>query len=228
MIKKSLAISFAICAFSSALSAQENEPDWSLDGYVGLSSDYRDRGISMSNKDASFMGSLALFHKSGFYGGLDVATIDDGRGGDKKTEFFAGYTIDKGDYIYDFSVEFDGIQGDTSNYYTEYKASIARDFGLAFIRSGVAFAPEGRWNTPGVDSFYTYGDLEVPVPTIPELTFLTHVGYDARSGRSNLWDWSVGFSAFVETFEVSLTYEDSSWDKPIGKGRLILGTKFYF
>jgi len=208
--------------------AQDSEPDWSVDGYVGLFTDYRDRGISLSDRDVTLAGSLAVFHKSGFYGGVDAALIDDGRGGDQRTEFFAGYTIDAGDYIYDLSVELDGIHGDTSDYYSEFKASIARDFGLAFMRGGVAYAPEGRWHTPDVDSLYGYADLEIPVPTIPELTLLTHVGYDVRDGRSNLWNWSVGLSAFIETFELSLTFEDSSLDHRIANGQFNLAAKFYF
>jgi len=214
--------------FTGTAQAQDDDPAWSVEGYVGLYTDYRDRGLALSDFDPTVAGSLGVFHKSGFYGGIDAAIIDDGRGGDTKTEFYLGYSIDKGDYIYDFSVELDGIHGDTSNYYSEFKASVARDFGIAFIRGGMAYAPEGRWNTPDVDSFYTYADLELPVPTIPELTFISHFGYDARSSRSNLWDWSVGVSAFIETFEVSLTFEDSSLDQNIGNGRFILSTKFYF
>ena len=208
--------------------AQEAEPAWDIEGYVGLYTDYRDRGLTLSDLDPAIAGSLGIYHKSGLYGGVDAALIDDGRGGDSKTEFYLGYSLDKGDYIYDFSVELDGIHGDTSDYYSEFKASMARDFGIAFIRGGVAYAPEGRWNTPDIDSFYTYADLELPVPTIPELTFITHVGYDARQSRSNLWDWSIGVSAFIESFEINLTFEDSSLDQIIGNGRFILSTKFYF
>jgi len=228
MFTKLLGTALAVATISTAGLAQDEDPDWTLDGYVGLISDYRDRGLSMSDKDPTLYGSLGIFHKSGLYGGLDAAIIDDGRGGDEKTEFFIGYHFDAGDYIYDFSAELDGIHGASSEYYSEFKASISRDFGLAFIRGGLAYAPEGRWNTPDVDSFYGYADLEIPVPTLPDLTVLAHVGYDVRDQRSNLWNWSVGISAFVESIEFSLMYENSSLDQQIGKGAVIVGTKFYF
>jgi len=207
--------------------ADDAESAWSLDGYVGAVTDYRDRGISLSGKDITATGSLSLFHDSGFYGGVDLALVDDSIG-DGKTEFFAGYTFDNGDYIYDLSFELDGIHGDTSDYYPEIKASISRDFGLAYIRGGLAFAPDGRWSSPDVDSWYMYTDLEIPVPTLSEVTFISHLGYDMRDGRSDLWDWSVGFSVFVKSFELSLAYEDSSLDDDFAKGNVTAGIKFYF
>ncbi|MFC3052807.1 TorF family putative porin [Kordiimonas pumila] len=212
--------------FGTATYAADNS--FEIDGYVGVTSDYRDRGISMSDLDASVRGSISVFHDSGFYGGVDAALIDDQMGGDTKTEFFAGYSMDQGDYIYDFSAELDGIHGNGSDYYPEFKASMARDFGLAFIRTGLAYAPEGRWNTPDVDSLYAYTDLEIPVPTFPELTIISRLGYDMRSDRSNLLDWSAGLSVFVDSFEVTLIYEDSSLDSEIAKGRFVFGTRFYF
>ena len=233
MIKKFIAATVGTTLCASALitgvaSAQDDDPTWSIEGYAGFFTDYRDRGLTLSDLDPTIAGSLAIFHKSGLYGGLDAAKIDDGRGGDTKTEFYLGYSFDTGSYIYDFSVELDGIHGSDSNYYSEFKASVARDFGIAFIRGGLAYAPEGRWNTPDVDSFYAYTDLELPVPTFPELTFISHVGYDARNSRSNLWDWSIGISAFIESFEVSVSFEDSSLDQAIGNGRFVLNTKIYF
>jgi len=231
MTSKCVALSLAAIVLSAASATAcqaQDDPAWSLDGYVGVSTDYRDRGISLSGRDPSVSASLGLFHKSGLYGGVDAALIGADFGSNQKTEFYIGYAIDKGDYIYDFSVELEGFHTNESNYYSEFKASVSRDFGLAFIRGGLAYAPEGRWNLPGVDSVYGYADLEVPVPSMPDLTLVTHVGYDVRDGRSNLWNWSVGVSAFINNFEVTLGYEDSSLDNQLAKGQLVLGAKFYF
>ncbi len=201
----------------------------SIDGFVGVTSDMRDRGISISDKDATLRGSIYGFHDSGIYAGVDAALIDDGMGGDEKTEFFAGYSFDTdGGYTVDLSVELDGIHGITSEYYPEYKAALSRDFGLAFLRGGLSFSPEGRWNTPGVDSWYAYSDIEIPLPVVSEITLITHMGYDLRDNRSNLFDWSAGFSIFMDEFEVTVMYEDSSLDDTRAKGRFVLGTRFYF
>ncbi|MCK0068215.1 TorF family putative porin [Kordiimonas laminariae] len=217
-----------VVAASAGAFAQDSESAWSLDGYVALATDYRDRGLTLSDRDPSYYGSLSLSHEKGWFFGVDAARIDDQRGGDVRTEFFVGYQIDAGDFIYTLSAEVDAIHGNGSQYYPEFKASIARDFGLAYISSGFSVAPDGRWNTPDVDSYYSYVDLEVPVPTMPELTLITHVGYDIRDGRSDLWDWSAGLSIFVNDFELTLTFEDNSLDNRLSNGQFIVGTKFYF
>ena len=228
-VNKFIALSaLAISAIAGAAHAQ-GEPSWDIDGYAALTSDFRDRGLRYSDGGSSVYASLSAFHQSGLYGGIEVALIDDGFTSGERTEVFAGYGFDAGNYIYDFSVEVEGVHLGTSSYYPEIKASIARDFGLAYIRGGLAFAPEGRWNAPDIDSYYSYIDLEVPVPLLSQLTVLTHVGYDVRGGSNNLWDWSVGVSAFVfENIELGIAYENSSLDAPIGKGGVIFNAKVYF
>jgi len=226
---RNLATALMLAAATTTQSAaQDNDGGISLDGYIGLASDFRDRGLSLSDKDPALMGSVGLFSDSGFYGGVTAAIVDDGQGGDTKTEFYAGYQIDKGDYIYDLSFELDSFHGEGSRFYPEFKATMARDFGLAFIRGGASYAPDGRWSNPDIDSTYIFVDLDVPVPTLPELTVISRFGYDIRAGRSNLWDWGVGLSAFIDDVELSLMYEDSTLDQRIGNGAVILGAKFYF
>ncbi len=218
-----------VLAGSFSVAAQDAESPWSLDGYLGLTTDYRDRGVSFSDNGPSVLGSLSLSHEKGWYLGVDAARVKDSFGSDFRSEFYAGYQFDGGDYIYNLSVELDTVHGTTgSQYYPEFKASIARDFGLAYIASGVSVAPDGRWTTPDIDSYYGYLDLEVPVPTMPDLTLVTHLGYDVRDGRSDLWDWSAGLSVFAGSFEVTFMYENNSLDREVGDGAFILGTKFYF
>lgn len=209
-------------------SAAAQDDSWSLDGYVGGVSDYRDRGISLSDRDPAALASLGLFHDGGFYLGMDAATIDGFGDADARAEFYAGYSIDRGDFIYDLSVELDTIHGDSSQFYPEFRFSAARDFGLAYTRAGVAYAPGGRWSNPSDQSVYVFGDLEIPVPTQPWLTIIGSVGHDVRSDSENLWDWSAGLSAFVGDFEVTATYMNSEFDGRLGRGRFVAGIRLFF
>ena len=93
---------------------------------------------------------------------------------------------------------------------------------------GAAYAPGGRWSSPQSQSFYTYADLELPVPTLPALTVVSRVGRDFRSDIGNLWDWSVGLSLFVGDVELSLSYDKSSFNQQAGDGKVIFGTRLYF
>lgn len=213
---------------STATYAQDAGSGFSIDGYIGGLTDYRDRGLSLTDGGLAVVASIGAFHDNGFYGGFDAAKINTFTGGNFRTELFAGYSLDRGDYVYDFSVELDTIYGDTSQYYPEFKATISRDFGIAFTRAGAAYAPGGRWSNPQSQSFYTFADLEIPVPTLPSLTVIGHVGRDFRSDVRNLWDWSIGLSVFVGDVELSLSYDDSSLDQRPGNGSVIFGTRFYF
>lgn len=228
MIKNGLfAVGTMLFLANSAMAQSEDSP-FTIDGYVGVTSDMRDRGLSLSDRDITVNGSLGIFHESGFFGGVDFARIELPNGADFRTEFFAGYSIDSGDYVYDFSVELDSNHGSGSQYYPEFKTAVSRDFGLVFTRVGAAFAPGGRWSNPGGESIYAYGDIELPVPTMTALTILAHVGHDVRGGAENIWDWSLGVSAFVGDFELTVAYEKSTIDQSIGSGRMIFGGRFYF
>lgn len=224
-VHKLIAFVCCTCAMSASVTAQD---EWSIDGYVGGVSDYRDRGVSISDKDFAAVASLGAFHESGFYLGVDAGTVDALIGADARTEFFAGYSIDAGDYVYDFSVELDSILGDNSQFYPEAKFSVSRDFGIAYTRLGAAFAPEGRWTNPQNDSFYLFANMEVPVPTLPSITVVSHVGRDMRGGLNDVWDWSVGLSAFVGDIEFTAGYENSSLRDRAANGRLLFGARLYF
>ncbi|WCL53675.1 TorF family putative porin [Gimibacter soli] len=219
----------ALALVAAAPAVQASDID--LEGYVGVVSDYRDRGISLSDKDFAALGSVAAYHTSGLYGGMLAATFDDRLGGQVETEFFAGYRVDKGTVIYDISGELDMYHGDDgTRTLPGVRGSMARDFGLFFVRGGLAWSPEGRWHTPDVASLYAFSDLEVPVPNLPELTFVTRLGYDMRSdGRANLWDWGVGLSAFLlDRVELTLMYDDTSKNDPRASGTVSVGARFYF
>lgn len=226
-MKKLIITAAAVGLFASPAMAQD-EWSLSLDGYVGVTTDYRDRGLSLSDRDFAAVASVAAFFENGFYAGVDAGTVDTFNGSDARLEFFAGYSLDTGAYVYDFSVELDSFHGDGSQYYPEFKASVSRDFGLAFTRAGIAYAPGGRWANPNSESFYSFADLEIPVPNVPALTIIGHVGRDFRSDIENLWDWSAGLSAFVGDAELSVSYEKSSFDGRIGSGRVIFGARMYF
>ncbi|SDD90392.1 TorF family putative porin [Kordiimonas lacus] len=227
-MKKTIGCLGLLLAASTAATAQE-ESSLAIDGYVGVLSDYRDRGLSLSDKDPVIVASVGAFHDSGFYGGVVGGILGDGYAGKTKAEFYAGYQMDTGTYIYDFSAELDSFHGDgSSRFLPEFKATMARDFGLAFIRGGMSYAPDGRWSDPDRDSFYVYSDLEVPIPSIPELTLIGRLGYDMRQNRSNVWDWGLGVSAFIENVELSVMYEDSGREHDMGEGALVFGARFYF
>jgi len=233
MVKKMIRVSAAafglLALVASAVAAQDTEPNLDFEASLGITNDYRDRGFSLSDKDFSVFGSVNIFHKSGLYGGMIVATVDDPDERNFKGDFYVGWSQESDGYIYDLSVEIGSmVGGPRDRIYPEFQASVARDYGLAFFKTGVAWAPDGRWTSPDNDTFYGYLDGEIPVPNLPLLTVLTHVGYDVRGERRNLWDWSLGVSAFIKNTEFTVSYEDSSSRNPIASGAVIFSLRQYF
>ncbi|UTW54875.1 TorF family putative porin [Kordiimonas sp. SCSIO 12610] len=229
MMMKAILAGAAVFAIIEPVYAQEDVPEIEITGYVGGVSDYRDRGLSLSDQDPTLVAAVTLNHKSGFYIGTQGALIDDQFDRDTQLEFYAGYKFESNGFEYDVSAELDSFFGGNGDeYFPEFKASIARDFGIAYLKSGLAYAPEGRWNTPGIDSLYWSTNLELPVPTLPALTIISRLGYDIRQNRSDIWDWSAGLSAFVGDVEFSLVYEDSTLDQDIADDALVLGVRLFF
>ncbi len=223
-----ISLMILLLASSSALKADDDK-NYDLGGSVGFISDYRDRGFSLSDKDISAFGSLSIYYNNGLYGGIIVSSVDDPDDRNFKGDFFVGWGKESGSYIYDFSVEVGSlVGGPRERIFPEFQASIARDYGLLFAKMGVAWAPNGRWSSPDNDTFYGYFDGEIPVPTMPSITLLTHLGYDVRSGRKNLWDWSTGVSVFVKNTEFTISYEDSSSRNAIASGAVIFGLRQHF
>lgn len=210
--------------------ALDDDPAIDWEGSLSLVSDFRDRGVSITDEDFALVGSLGAYHKSGFYAGLLALNVDDRNDRDFKGDFYVGYQKESGAYLWDFAVEIDSmIGGIDDKVFPEFQASVARDYGLAYVRLGTGYAPEGRWISPdGRDAVYSYLDAEFPIPNMPAFTILTHFGYDIRSQRSDLYDWSVGVSAFVNDYEFTISYDDSTSNDPLASGAIVFGFRRYF
>ena len=85
-----------ICAttLTSIVSAQDDVAaisDWNLSGNVTLASDYRWRGISMTQNEPAIQGGLRVSHKSGAYVGVWASNSDVLNGASIEADFMLGY-----------------------------------------------------------------------------------------------------------------------------------------
>lgn len=203
---------------------------------IGLTHDRRDRGIAQSDFEPSPDFRLSLT-SGGAFAGFSAASIEDFRGSEAQLRAYAGYGISVSGFMLDASINMDSVHGETfSRFYPEIETSISRDFGLAYFRSGLQWAMEGRWSAPDNDSVYGFFDVELPVPTMPDITVIGHVGYDVRSDLEDVFDWSIGASYFLGELEVTLSYVDSHFKDQVpfnpgldlGRGRFVVGTRYFF
>jgi len=96
--------------------------DFSLDGSVALTSDYRFRGISQSNTDAALQGSINLNHVSGAHAGVWGSSIDfnDDEDATIELDYTAGYTFAVSDVAVDVGYIYYTYPNDGSNDNNDY------------------------------------------------------------------------------------------------------------
>ena len=86
----------ALAASSVVAQTKAPEPDYTLAYNIGVTTDYRFRGISQSRLDPAIQGGADFTHKSGLYLGFwasSIKWITDQPGGnaDAELDFYGGY-----------------------------------------------------------------------------------------------------------------------------------------
>ena len=207
--------------------AQQDSPfDVSAD--VAAFSDYIDRGVSLSGEDPTIQGSFLVEHRAGFYVSGFASLVDDVNDNDVELEGVFGYGFNAGAYEVDVSASFTSLVGGDALGYFEVTGVVSRDFGLAYLSGGLSYAPDGRWFQQGRDTVYGYVQADVPIPTLPWLTLLSHVGYEVVDSGIDSADWGLGLAVTWRDLELSVGYEDSDLDNSLSNARAVVGLRYYF
>jgi uncharacterized protein (TIGR02001 family) len=205
--------------------------DWTVTGGATLTSDYRFRGVSQTDKRFAIQGTIGLSHSSGFYVGTWGSSIDDyvATGGDQEIDLYAGYkktisgtTIDGGLLYYYYP----GSGGTTTDFFEPY-LNASHTFGPVGTKIGMNYA----WKQHGQscsydprcggkareDNLYTYGELSGAIPGVP-LTFTGHLGESwgrsyLTNGLKNYTDWSLTAAYTWKALTFSVAYVDTDFKK---------------
>lgn len=222
----SFAASFAITA---PAFAQDTDPPSAItvSGSATVTSDYRFRGISQTDKDFAVQGGITVNHQSGVYAGVWGSTIDDyvAGGSDQEIDFSAGFkkdlggtTIDVGAVYYYYPGGEKIIPGLNTDFVETY-ASLSHTLGPVSAKATVAYAPKQSALSVGSgkeDNLYLAADFSAGVPTTP-VTVTAHVGRSFGPSYLTIGkaytDWSLGASYVWKNLNVGVTYVDTS--KPL-------------
>lgn len=205
-------------AMASPAAAEEDlGGGWNVSGNVAIVSDYRFRGVSLSDEDPALQGGITLGHESGFYAGTWGSSIEDSDlYGNLELDFFVGYsteiasgtTIDGGLLYYYYPNGADSA-GD-SDFFEPY-VSVSHTIGPVTAKVGAAYA----WSQDAIgnsDNIYLYGDLGTDIPGTP-LSLSGHLGYSDGSlgidADGNYLDWSLGVSATFGAVSLGVAYVDT-------------------
>lgn len=171
-------------------------------------SDYRYRGLSLSDKQPAIQGGIDMETASGFFAGSWASNIADHGGSGIELNLYGGYAGSPGGINYSLSaVGYIYPGGNDVNYY-ELFANIERGIGIAAARLEVAYTPDQE--NIASDSIYIRSGVSVSPPLFP-FGFDVSAGHE-RSGGYEKTDWMAGISRSFTLFRLTASYVDASYD----------------
>lgn len=189
-----------------------------LTGSVTIVSDYRFRGISLSDKDFALQGSMRVDHRSGFYLATWASSIEQLAGAETEIDVYGGWAGDFNGWKPDvglYSYIYPG--GDNLNYFEVYGA-LTRAFGPVTTTVGINYAPN-QGNTAS-DNTYVYGKAGVGVPGTP-VSLTAGIGYENGAFADHKVDWTLGAAATFGRLTVGLAYVDTDQSFRLGDAGVV-------
>jgi len=218
MTKLKTCLLAAACLFAGAGAAQAQEPagPLTISGSAGLVSQYRFRGVSLSDEDLAVQAGLSASHESGLYVGTwgsNLAGFGTFGGSNLELDIYGGYKTTLGGLTLDAGLLWYLYPGTDGTDYAEPYASISGTLGPVSAKLGVAYAPDQK-AIGSEDSIYVYTDLAGAVPNTP-FTLKGHVGITSGKGSTlagpdgEYIDWSVGVDTVYKNLTLGVAYVDT-------------------
>lgn len=224
------AAALLLCLSLSAAAAAQttNEPtdvgaqprQFSVSAGVTAISQYRFRGISLSDEDPAVQATVSLAHDSGLYAGLWASTIDgfgELGGANVELDLYGGYrlgvgsgaTLDVGLLYYAYP----GSKGGDFDFFEPY-ASVAGTLGPVTAKIGAAYAP-AQDALADNSNLYLFGDVAAGIPATG-FTIKGHLGRskgDTRlSPSGRYFDWLAGVDYVTGPLILGAAYVDTDLD----------------
>lgn len=209
-----LAISAALAA-QPALAQEAPAPTWQVEATAGVVSDYRYRGLSLSDGKPAAQAGATVTHASGVYGDAYLSTIEeygvgaDGDGAKVEATLTMGWAGSVSGLDVDAAVAAYRYPDGSSVSYYEFPVQIARTRGAFTWTLGAAWAPRGQKALGDRSNRYAWAGVDLAPERSPVHAHAS-VGHEegayAPGGKR---DWAVGLSAPLGPLEARLDYVDS-------------------
>lgn len=198
---------------------QVNDADDALaiNGGATLVSQYRFRGIGLSDEKPAVQGTINLTHESGFYAGVWGSSLDgfgELGGSNLELDLYGGYrkqvaegiTLDAGLLYYAYP---DSTGGKFE--FFEPFANVSGSLGPVTAKAGAAFAP-AQDGIGGNSNIYLFNDNSLAIPGTP-ITLISHLGWSrgdtTLTPGGEYLDWSLGATASWRNLTVGIAYVDT-------------------
>jgi uncharacterized protein (TIGR02001 family) len=170
--------------------AENNAPVDHITASLGLTSDYRFRGVSYSGKQPALQAELMLADNAGWFAGVWTSVVIAGPRAGDEIDLYAGRSGELGGLAYSFSA-YVYMDGEASHVqYAEFQALLSRHIGPASLQLEASSAPKQRRDAPG--NLYLAATALIPVID-PRLTVRLHAGRE-NGFFANKIDWEAGLS----------------------------------
>ena len=211
-----------------------------VSGNLGLTSDYRFRGISQSQNAPAVQGGIDYTHSSGFYVGNWNSSVSsqmytNGAGVESdlyagfKKDVYKGITIDVGTYNYFYPRA--TTAGTGSNFDT-YEAFAGVGYGPVAVKYSQTLGNGYFGTTNARGSNYTQADLNYALPFkgFEKVSLLAHAGHTNVANSSNLDynDFNVGVGYDLQGWNIAAKwYTNSAMTSTFTTANTISGQKLY-
>ncbi len=206
--------------------AQASAP--AVEGNVAIVSDYRFRGVSLSDETIALQGGLDLGWESGFYVGTWGSSIEPVGNSELELDLYAGFSSETASGIgYDIGALVYTYPGASDTEYLELYGSLSKTLGPIAHSVGVAWAPE-QDNIGGEDNLYLYYSGEAAIDAVEGLSAVFGVGWesgafgDPDGDGDDKVDFTLGLVLSRLGLDFGLTYVDTTEDTTGSDSQLVL------
>lgn len=201
----------AIALSAPAFAQEEGEAEGpiTISGGITAVSDYRFRGVSLSDKDFAIQPTLTIKHESGLYAGVWGSNLAENTGDDIEVDLYAGFA--GGDELtYDIGATYYLYPGVSSFNYVEFTGKLGSTIGPATVGVQLSYVPE-QDNTGDQDNIYYAANAAFAIPDTP-ITLTGSIGTEdgAFTAGDEKVDWSLGATASYSGFTAGVAYVDSN------------------
>lgn len=211
-IQKLALLALAAPAFAVATPAyaQEEEAAGPLDISFSLAAvtDYRFRGVSLSNGDPALQPSLTVSHESGLYVSLWGSNIADNGGDDIEIDITAGISRDVGGLTLNAGAVYYAYPGASNYNYVELLGSVGAPVGKGNLTLNLAYAPS-QDNIGNKDNVYVA--VSGTHPLGEAITLNGSFGIEDGAFGDSKRDWSIGADVDAgNDFVIGVKYIDTA------------------
>jgi uncharacterized protein (TIGR02001 family) len=187
---------------------EEAEGPITISGGVTVVSDYRFRGVSLSDKDFAVQPTLTIKHESGFYVGAWGSNLAENPGDDVEVDIYAGFAGGE-ELTYDIGATYYLYPGVSSFNYVEFTGKVGSTLGPLNLGLQLSYAPE-QDNLGDNDNIYFGTNASFGIPNTP-VTLTGSLGIEdgAFTAGNEKVDWSLGANATFSGFTLGAAYVDS-------------------